>query len=690
MPNRLINETSPYLLQHAHNPVDWHPWGDEALDKARSEEKLILVSIGYSSCHWCHVMERESYEDSAVARLMNEHFINIKVDREERPDLDNIFMDALQAMTGQGGWPLNIFLTPDGKPFFGGTYFPPQDQMGMPSWTRILHAVLEAYDNRKDEVGDVAQRLVDHVRESARQLAAAEPLTEEILLKAYAGLHEQYDPLHGGFGEAPKFPQPMTLELLLRYHLRTGDPDALGMVEQTLDGLGRGGTYDQIGGGFHRYSTDAEWLVPHFEKMLYDNALLARLCLHTYQVTHKGFYRRVAEETLDYVLREMTSPEGGFYSAQDADSEGEEGKFYVWTPAEIDAVLGEKDGAVIRRLFGVTEEGNFEGKNILTMASDLDGVVEGTGMSRDDLARLYQRARRVLREERAKRVPPATDDKVLTAWNGLMVRAFAEAGTVLQRPEYVEAARKAATFLLKDLLDGEDRVLRSYRAGKAKGKGYLEDYAQLADACLAVYEATFDVAWLRRARDLAVRMADLFWDEKDGVFYDTGTDHEALIFRPRETFDNAAPSGGSAASAVLLKLAVLADEPGFRDKAVSNMRAIQRLMTLAPSGAGNWLCALDMYLSPSREIVVIGPRGDARTEALLKEIHGRYRPTSIIAGCEPDHLSDVEDNPLFEGRDMVGGPTVYVCENYACLLPATTPEELRVQLEANGGGLRAL
>ena len=532
MPNHLINETSPYLLQHAHNPVEWYPWGEDALERSRSEDKPILLSIGYSACHWCHVMERESFENEAIAGLMNENFINIKVDREERPDLDAIYMEAVQMLTGSGGWPMTVFLTPEGKPFYGGTYFPPVDRQNMPGFPRLLLGIAEAYNTNKGEIQRVTQQLTEQMGRGSQVPRGTAILTVDVLHRAYSTLATNFDYQNGGFGMAPKFPQPMTPEFLLRYHDHGYNPRALELVELTLEKMAYGGIYDQVGGGFHRYSTDAYWLVPHFEKMLYDNALLARLYLHAFQITGKPLYRRITEETLDYVLREMTDSGGGFYSAQDADSEGEEGKFFVWTPEEIMDVLGEEDGRVFSGYFGVTSNGNFEGKNILNVPRDPEAFAAEHQLDPEQLDGIVARGRTKLLEVRDLRVHPLLDDKVLASWNGLMLRSFAEAGAVLDRADYLEAAVKNAEFLTT-VMCPQGRLLRTYRNGEAKLLGYLEDYSCVADGLIALYEATLDLRWLENAVTMADSMIELFWDEATGGFYDTGSDHEALVIRPR-------------------------------------------------------------------------------------------------------------------------------------------------------------
>ena len=686
MPNRLINETSPYLLQHANNPVDWYPWGPEALNRAKEEDKPILLSIGYSACHWCHVMERESFENEDIAGLMNQHFVSIKVDREERPDLDAIYMEAVQMLTGSGGWPMTVFLTPDGKPFHAGTYFPPVDHGNMPGFPRVLTSVAQAYETNRGEIQRVTEQLAGQMGRSRQGSKGTSMLTADILHQAYSSLATSFDYQNGGTGSAPKFPQPMTLEMLLRYHHAGYNPRALEMVELTLDKMAYGGIYDQIGGGFHRYSTDAFWLVPHFEKMLYDNALVARLYLHAYQATGRPLYARITQETLDYVLREMTDSQGGFYSAQDADSEGVEGKFFVWTPDEIKAVLGE-DADLWGGFFGVTEAGNFEGKNILNVPQDAAVFAERHGLDLDRFSTMIEGGKKALREAREERVHPLLDDKVLASWNGLMLRSFAEAGMALGRPDYLEAAVNNANFLLVHMKP-EGRLLRTYRQGKAKLLGYLEDYAFVADGLLALYEATFDQRWLEEATALVDSMITLFWDEGEGGFFDTGTDHEALVVRPRDIFDNAQPCGGSVASEVLLHLALITGNQDYATKGATPLRAMHELMSRAPAGTGHWLAALDFYVSSPKEIAIVGPREDPATQELLDTVFGRFLPNKVVVGAEAgqspsdDAGTPYSRLPLLQERGMVNGrPTAYVCRNYACQLPVTEPEALAAQLE---------
>ena len=679
MPNHLINETSPYLLQHANNPVDWYPWGEEALSRAQQEDKPILLSIGYSACHWCHVMERESFEDPGIARIMNENYVCIKVDREERPDLDSIYMNAVQALTGGGGWPMTVFLTPDARPFYGGTYFPPEDRGGMVGFPKLLTRVAEAFRSRRGEVMQTTNELLNHIQ-PAPPARGANPLSTEVLHDAMATLVQGFDFDNGGFGSAPKFPQPMIYDFLLHYHHINKDPFALQMVEMSAERMGRGGMYDQIGGGFHRYSTDAHWLVPHFEKMLYDNALLSRLYLHLFQATGNGWYQRIAEETLDYVLREMTDPAGGFYSTQDADSEGVEGKFFVWSIDEIVGLLGPEEGPIVAGYFGATEGGNFEGRNILHLPEATGTYAEKIGLSIEELIDKVQRGKTVLLAERETRIHPARDDKVLTAWNGLMIRSFAEAASVLERDDYRQAALNSATFIL-DNLRRDGRLLRTYKDGQAKLNGYLEDYSFMAHGLLALYEATFDSRWFDEANALGKDMIDLFWDEAQGIFYDTSRDHEALVVRPRDFFDNATPCGGSVATSVLLQLGVLTGDGEYSRRASVAMHGVQQHLARIAQGMGRWLANVCFYTSAPKEIAIIGDPSSEASRALQREVYGRYLPNKVVAGS-PEPVPGDKATPLLQERVMIGGkPTAYVCENYACQLPVTSPEELASQLE---------
>ena len=680
MANRLTRETSPYLLQHKDNPVDWYPWGEEALEKARAEDKPVLLSVGYSACHWCHVMERESFEDEATAALMNEHFVNIKVDREERPDVDSIYMSAVQAMTRHGGWPMTVFMTPDGAPFYGGTYFPPVPSRGMPSFQQVLLSLADAYTNRREEVLKSAENVREFLRESTTASIPKSEVSEGLLTHAANALAGQIDNRFGGFDGAPKFPQAMNLEVLLRHHKRTGDRAALSGVELTCRQMANGGIYDQLGGGFARYSVDEYWLVPHFEKMLYDNALLARLYLEAYEATGDGFYKRIAEETLGYVMRDMSDPEGGFYSAEDADSEGEEGKFYVWTPEEIERVLEPEDAKLAERFWDVTERGNFEGKNILNVPRPPEAVAAEFDISAEELWRRIEAIRERLFAEREKRIRPGRDEKVLAAWNGLMLRAFALAASVTDREEYRRVAEKNASFLLEKLV-ADGRLRRSYKDGQARFNGYLEDYACVADGLLALYEATFERRWLREAASLADAILELFWEEAEGAFYDTAVDHEELVTRPRDLYDNATPSGNSVAVDVLLKLSVLLDREDYQERAETVLENLSGGIAQIPGAFGRLLSALDFYLSTPYEVAIIGDREAPGTKALLETVYSSYLPNKVVAGRSEGDEEAMRLVPLLADRSMRGGEaTAYVCVNYACQSPTTEPAELARQL----------
>ena len=681
MANRLANETSPYLLQHKDNPVDWFPWGEEALSKAKDEDRPILLSVGYSACHWCHVMERESFEDEQTASMMNEHFVNIKVDREERPDIDSIYMSAVQALTRGGGWPMTVFMTPDGAPFYGGTYFPPTPRGGLPSFQQLLLTLADAYENRREEVLQSADSVRDYLQAATgAAMPRAETAGEGLLDGAAASLLAAHDGRFGGFGGAPKFPQPMNLEVLLRHHRRTGDRGALAAVETTLRRMADGGIYDHLGGGFARYSVDAYWLVPHFEKMLYDNALLARIYLEAHQATGDPFYRRVAEETLDYVLRDMTSPEGGFYSAEDADSEGEDGKFYVWTPKEIEGVLDPDEARLALRYWDVTEGGNFEGKNILNVPRPPEVVAGEFGISPVGLWERIVGIREKLLAFREERVRPGRDEKVLAAWNGLMLRSFALAARVTGRKDYREAARRNATFLL-DNMKTDGRLHRSHKDGRARFNGYLEDYAMVADGLVGLYEATFETRWLAEADNLCDAMNELFWDEERRAFYDTPADHEELVTRPRDVYDNATPSGNSVAVEVMLRLALLLDRNDYRERAMEVLEEMGGGMEKIPSAFGRLLAALDFATSGTREVAIVGEPDAPDTRALLDAVYARYLPNKVVAGRREDDAESAGLVPLLAERPKRDErATAYVCEGYACQAPTTDPEELARQL----------
>jgi len=689
VPNRLANETSPYLLQHKDNPVDWYPWGEEALATARAEDKPILVSIGYSACHWCHVMEHESFENPAIADRMNEAFVNVKVDREERPDLDSLYMGAVQAMTGHGGWPLNVFLTPDGVPFYGGTYFPPDDRMGMPGFPKVIEAVSDAYRERRADVDANAEQLREFLERTTRATPRPGDLGPELLDQATRGLARAFDPEHGGFGGAPKFPQPAALDVLLRSWQRSGDGRAAAIVRTTLDAMAAGGIYDQIGGGFHRYAVDAIWLVPHFEKMLYDNAQLARAYLDGYRAFVDDRYRRVATETLEYVAREMTSPEGGFYATQDADSEGEEGKFYVWTPEELAAVLGPEDARIVGAYYGVTPGGNFEGKSILHTPRPADAVATELGITAARLREVVAAAKPKLYAARAERVWPGRDDKVITAWNGLMLRAFAEGSRVLDRPDFRQIAERNAGFLLATLRRPDGRLLRTFKDGRAKLDGYLEDYAFLIDGLLALYGATLDRRWLDEALALKqIMVADFADPEPEGVgFYDTGIGHEKLIARPRDLQDGATPAGNSVAADALLRLGAMTGDEDDTRRAARLLSALAEPMAEQPLGFGRFLAALDSYLAVPKEVALAGDRDDPALQALADAVWSRYEPNAILGFADPADPALGQRFPfLAERPPRDGRATAYVCERYACLPPVHEPADLLRQL-AEGTGV---
>ncbi|MGE5731102.1 MAG: thioredoxin domain-containing protein [Gemmatimonas sp.] len=677
MPNRLAHETSPYLLQHADNPVDWYPWGPEALGRARNENRPILLSIGYAACHWCHVMAHESFEDRATAELMNERFVNIKVDREERPDLDAIYMQAVQAMTGQGGWPMTVFLTPDGVPFYGGTYFPKDDRHGMPSFTRILNSVSNAFQAKPADVARTAASVRDMYRVTIEPTRSAGPLGAELLDGAYRALSERYDELDGGFDGAPKFPQTMSLDFLLRYWARRDIENALAIVLHSFRQMAHGGIYDQVGGGFARYSVDAQWLVPHFEKMLYDNALLIRLGAHLWQATQDAGVRRVVEETTDWAIREMRSDEGGFYSSFDADSEGHEGKFYVWSAEEIDEILG-PEAPLMRAYWGVTSDGNFEGRNILFVKGDRRALAARFSVSEHQLEQIVRRAKTTLYAARSHRVWPGRDDKILASWNGLMVRGIAEAARAFGNDRYREIAIESASFLF-DHLVRDGRVLRSYKDGRARIAGYLEDHASVGLAALAVYELTFDAAWLGRAHEMGNAIVRWFWDDDTGAFYDTASDHEQLIVRPRDISDNATPSGTSLAVELLIRLAELFNDAEARRRATYVVESLAPAMARHPSAFGHMLGCADMLINGAVELAIVGDPTSDDFRALERTAAERYVPSLVLAGGTPPGDDTIA---LLAAREARGGrATAYVCRNYACEEPATTRAQLDEQLE---------
>ncbi len=689
MPNRLARESSPYLLQHAENPVDWHPWGTEAFDEARRRDIPVLLSIGYSACHWCHVMERESFEDKTTAELMNESFVSIKVDREERPDIDSVYMKAVQAMTGQGGWPLTAFLTSDGEPFFGGTYFPPEPRSNMPSFRQVLESIRGAYGERREEIVRNAGELKALLEKSSAERSDG-PVARDgeaivglsLLDHAFRFIASRFDAKHGGFGGAPKFPQPVTLEFALRVHSRTGDADALEMVTQTLRAMARGGIHDQLAGGFHRYSVDARWLVPHFEKMLSDNALLGRLYLNAYQVSRDPELGRVAQGTLDHLLTDMRSPEGGFYSALDADSEGEEGTFYVWTPAEVRELLDAEVADLFMRCYDVSESGNFEGSNILHLPHDLDAVAKREDVSLEVLRELLQDARHVLLGARSLREPPFRDEKILASWNGMAIRALAEAGGALNQPRFREAAGSGLDFLLANMRK-DDRLRRSYKDGMARIDAFLEDYAAVGNAILSVYEATLEPRWLDEAAWIAERVIDLFWDDSDGIFHDAPRDGETLSVRARDLMDNATPSGNSLAVELLIRSAHMFGEERHRDIAHRVLEREAGLMARFPAAFGRLLGVLEQTVADPVEIAIVGAREDPRTQELLDAALRPYLPNRTIAGVAPgEDLSHTL--PVLEGRNRGTEPAAYVCERYACKAPVSDAVALAEQLSVEG------
>ncbi len=676
MPNRLADETSPYLLQHAGNPVDWHPWGDEAFALARRLDKPVLLSIGYAACHWCHVMAHESFEDEAIAELMNRNFVNIKVDREERPDVDSIYMSAVQALTNQGGWPMTVFLTPEGKPFYGGTYFPPQPRYGMPSFPQLLHSITDAWQTKRSEIENSADGIAKHLQESTALSIQRVALSPDLLDQALNGIIRKFDAEQGGFSAAPKFPPSMTLEFLLRLAAANDAPVALQMAEFTLTRMANSGLYDQIGGGFARYATDNDWLVPHFEKMLYDNALLARVYLHAYQLTGEPLYRRVATETLDFVARELREEQGGFFSSYDADSEGQEGKFYVWQLPEIAALLG-KDAALFSRYYGVSAAGNWEQQNILHVTADLDTVAIEFGLTTAQARQRLSRAREILYEARSQRIWPGLDDKVLTSWNGLMLAAFAEAGRVLNHEPYTRIARANARFLFDTLRREDGRLMRTWKVGAlARYDGYLEDYAYLADGLLALYQTTFETQWFSWAVELVELMLAHFYDEEQGGFYNTADDHESLLYRPKDLQDNATPSANAMAARVLLLLNLYTGDSRYWDIAEWAISGLYEFLARYPTGFAHWLGAATIILGDPLEVAIIGPLEDSATRALLDVTNTEFRPTTVVAAGQSTPII-----PLLANRVQIDGrPTAYVCRRFVCNTPVTDPQALSEQL----------
>ncbi len=686
-PNRLADETSPYLLQHAHNPVDWYPWGEEALNRAHEEGKPIFLSIGYSACHWCHVMERESFESEEVAELLKRHFISIKVDREERPDLDEIYMTAVQMLTGSGGWPMTVFLTPDRKPFFGGTYFPPENRYGRVGFKTLLERIAQLWSEKHDDILKSADEITRSIgSHAAAQTPGSDELQARVIDRAVGQLEQSFDPQWGGFGEAPKFPPTAALHLLMRQYARTGGEPLVTMLRHTLDYMARGGLYDQVGGGFHRYSVDEKWLVPHFEKMLYDNALLATAYTEAWQLTHDSFYRDVAVETLDYVLRDMSDEHGAFYSSEDADSEGEEGKFYVWTPETLKDVLGEEEGALACDFWGVTPGGNFEGASILHVPTPAPEFAERKGLSQEDVAAKLTGWKLRLLEARSKRVRPGLDDKVITAWNGLMISAFARAGRAFQRTLYIEAARRAAQFLLSELVL-DNTLYRTWRAGRARHPAYLDDHAFLVQGLIDLYEAEGDPDVLDAAEEWAERMLDEFRDaEGGGCYYTSARLHRDVLVRSKPTFDGAEPSGNSVAAHGLLRLAALTTRDDLFRAGDAILRAHAGHMEKMPRGLLNMLAALDFRLGPIQEMVVAGDPSAPNWSTLNQALAETYLPNAVTAYAFPG--ADYTGHALLSGkRPVEERAAVYVCEDRTCHAPVTAPEALRKALAQRGRGV---
>ncbi len=671
--NKLAKETSPYLLQHAHNPVDWYPWSKEAFDIAKKLDKPVFISIGYSTCHWCHVMERESFDNENIAKIMNEHFVCVKVDREQRPDVDDVYMTAIQMMTGSGGWPLSVFLAADGKPFYGGTYYPPKDMYGRVGFERLLLTIADAWKNKRAQLLESAGKISETLK-SLNEQPGKDKLTTDVLQNAYLSLKRIFDDTHGGFGGAPKFPQPSYLSFLLRYWHRTKDNDVLEMVKVTLDMMAKGGIYDHLGGGFHRYATDSRWLVPHFEKMLYDQALISSVYVQAYQVTGKEEYAGIAREIFDYVLRDMKDPEGGFYSAEDADSQGKEGLFYVWDPEETKKLLGIKNAEIFNAYYNVTEGGNFEeAKSILNITQTTEVLAKQFKKDREYIESFLAQARSELLAHRSKRIRPHRDDKVIAGWNGLMISALAYGGAVLNEKKYISAAEKAAAFVLTALRHN-GRLMRYYRNGKVIQSGFLDDYAFMIMALLDLYEATFDARRLVETKELAEQMMELFGDRDSGGFYLTGSDTEPLIVRTKPGYDGAVPSGNSIAALVLLKLGLLTSEKHFNEAAEDVLNAFSSQLRESPASLSEMLSALDFSIGPTREIVIAAESHRVDTNKMLRFIQSRYLPNTVVLFHQTGKAGeDVEKIvPFVKWQTAIDNkPTAYVCQNYVCKQPVT-------------------
>ena len=677
MTNRLAQTNSPYLLQHADNPVDWYPWSQEALEKARQEDKPIFLSIGYAACHWCHVMAHESFEDEEIAAIMNDHFINIKVDREERPDLDTIYMNAVVAMTGQGGWPMSVFLTPDGEPFFGGTYFPPTSRYNIPAFKDVLLNVDRAWRTERERITRSGEEISKHLRQSVQLSGSNGRLDRSTIETAAMSLAQAYDWKYGGWGQAPKFPQAMAIEFLLLRAVKN-DKFAREMATHALNAMARGGIYDVIGGGFSRYSTDNNWLVPHFEKMLYDNALLARVYLHAHLISGEDSYREVCENTLDFIAREMSHPQGGFFSSLDADSEGVEGRYYLWMPDEVRAILGDaQEAELVISAYNLSSHGNFDGSNVLQIAIDDASLAKRCNLSVEQLLAKLDEIHKRLLLAREKRVKPDADDKVLTSWNSLAALVFSEAARYLSKGIYEEMAIRNIEFLLSELYTGE-RLLRSWRAGQAQHNAYLDDYAALILALISLYQTNHDQRWFNWALRLCEEMVAHYSDPAGG-FYDTRNDHESLVFRPKDIQDNATPSGNALAATALLQLAAFTGRQDWRDMAETMLISIQKAASSYPTAFAQWLCAIDLALQPLKEVAILSPPSDARDSALIKALWSSYRP-NLVAAISP-YPPHPDAPALLDNRSLLDGqPTAYVCQNFVCNQPVNQPEDLLNQI----------
>jgi len=684
--NKLAGETSPYLLQHAHNPVNWYPWGTEVFERARKENKPMFLSIGYSTCHWCHVMERESFSNERIAKIMNEHFVCIKVDREQRPDVDSVYMSAVQMMTGSVGWPLSVFLTPQGKPFYGGTYFPPHDMYGRTGFDKVLLAIAEAWKNNEKQIIESAGK-INVALEGLVEYPIREKITPDLLTNAYEHFARTFDGKYGGFGRAPKFPQASNLSMLLGYWHRNKNEAALEMVEVTLNAMAKGGIYDHLGGGFHRYSTDGRWLVPHFEKMLYDQALLSTCYIQAYQATGKETYARVAREVFDYVLRDMTDPGGGFYSAEDADSEGKEGIFYVWEPNEIETILGKEKARVFNEYYGVTTKGNFEDKkSILNITASADELAKRLKMDVAEFGKLLTEAKPRLLAARSTRIGPLRDDKVIAGWNGMMISSLACGGAVLGEEKYVNAAAKAADFVLNSLRHN-GRLMRYYRNGKAVEQGFLDDYACMTLGLLDLYEATFDAKWLAHAKELAEKMIELFADEKNGGFFLAAGDSERLIVRNKPAYDGAVPSGNSVAALALLKLGRMTMDERFALSGAKVLEVFSRRLLESPASLSAMLMVVDFQLGPTQEIVIAGKAQQDDTRQMVRLLRSTFLPNSVLLLHQdgPEGKAIEEQIPLLKWQSSTDGKaTAYVCENFACRRPLTDIDELKKALSDLG------